>query len=175
MGLQKHSVFWVLLALFLVAGCGPTPQRAEWMRKTLIQNATTQIPCIKEFHEIWPMGSVDVFTRQLEKGTTIVQATEIVHDRYELTLTIKIEASPTTLTIKSYGSPLITLLEITSVVANAQSGQIRAKYGNNYQLSPNQWRSIVQGRGVFSFAEIPVKTNEPLAEISEYKERVRSR
>lgn len=164
-----------VLALFLVAGCGPTPERAEWMRKTLIQNATTQVPYVREFHEMWPMGGVDVFTRQFEKGTTEVQATEIVHDRYELTLTIGIEVNPTTLTIKSYDVPLITLLEVTSVVANAQSGQIKVKYGNHFQISPNQWRSIVQAKGKFSAAGVQVETNEPVARISEYKERVRSR
>jgi hypothetical protein len=94
MGPQNHP-----LALVVVAGCGPTPERADRMRKTLIQNATTQVPYVKEFHEMWPMGYVDVFSRQFEKGTTEIQATEIVHDRYELTLTVGVEVDPTKLTI----------------------------------------------------------------------------
>jgi hypothetical protein len=172
MYLNKLSALWVV-ALIVAGGCGPSLESAEKMEKKLIQNATTQIPCVKEFHQIWPLAGIGVYSHQFQKGTTQIQITDVVHDRYELTLTIGIEVNPRTLTIKSYEAPLITLLEVTSVVSSAQSGQIRVSYGKHFQISPSQWQKIVQANGQFSAAGIPVQTNEPVAGISHVRERAR--
>lgn len=168
MGLQQSSVICIL-AIFL-GGCGPSPER---MRKTLIQNAKSQIPCVKEFHQLWPTAGIGVYSRQFQKDTTQVQLTEVIYDRYRLTLTIGMEVNPRTLVIKSYDAPLITLVEDTSVLTDAQSGQIKEFHGTNIHISAQEWRRIVEARGEFCAAGIQLKTNEPVAGISEVKERVR--
>lgn len=143
------------------------------MRKTLIQNAKNQIPCVREFHQIWPTAGIGVYTRQFQKGTTHVQLIDVVYDRYRLTLTIDVEVNPRTLVIKSYDAPLITIVEDTSVLIDAQGGRITESHGTSIHISAQQWRKIVEARGEFSAAGIQLKTNEPVAGISEVKDRVR--
>ncbi len=103
-----------------------------------------------------------------------IQGTEIIHDRYQLTLTIEVKYNPKKNTITSYGTPLIDFIEIISIEGDANS-QMRVKYSyeNNFKLSPDQWKNVVEAGGQFSAAGIKVKTNEPIVGIEKYQARLR--
>jgi hypothetical protein len=149
-----------LCGLFI--SCGPYSLDPDAARQQLIQEASSNIPCVAQFRSLYPNAKIGVYSRNFQKGTTQVQLDEIAHDRYLLTMTVHVEVNKRSLHITSSATPLITLLEIT----NVSGSPLKSAYGVNFNISPSQWSRIVDSHGDFRSAGIDVKTEEPAAGMS---------
>src|SRR6185503_1354988 len=116
--MHPKQLLLCLLVLLFAISCRRS-NSALFDKEELIRKATTDIPCVKEFHTVFPQAIVRVYSNKLKKGTTKIQVEDVVYDRYELTLTIGIEVNPNTLAITSFDVPLIILTEVVSIVGNA--------------------------------------------------------
>jgi hypothetical protein len=142
------------------------------IHKQLIQNAITNVPCVGEFHRVCPDAQILLYFDGPRMKSATIQATEIIYDRYEFTLTIKVKVDSSKLVITSFDTPLITLIEDVSVTGEAD-GPINIKHGENFKISPDQLQKIVEAGGQFSAAGIALKTNEPVSGIEELKAYLR--
>src|SRR5688572_6183371 len=159
----SRAAFCVLL-LVLATACGPSLSDSADLHKRLVEKVSTDIPCVREFRVLFPDAKVGVYTKRFKTGTTSSQLTDVVYDRYELTLSCGFEVNPKTLDIISYETPTILLVEISSVEGSVE-GPLKTTYATNYRISQKQWDKIVASGGQFSAAGVDVRTNEPVAGI----------
>lgn len=120
---------------------------------------------------MFPSAKVGVFSDNFKKGTTSAQIADVVYDRYLITLTVGFEVNPRTLEMISYNPPSITLLENISISGSSDGPHL--KHGENFKISPEQWRVVVEAGGQFSAAGIDVRTNEPVVGIEKLKAYLR--
>lgn len=162
--MRAARVLSCLLLCFMLS-CGLNMVNTEKIRAQLIQDAITNVPSVREFHALYPNAKIEVYSRQFQKGTTVIQMDDLIYDRYLLTLTAHIEVDAKTRHITSWMEPLITLVEILSA-SGSSNGPVKSDYGANFKITPAQWQQVVGSRGQFPAAGIAIKTNEPAAGIS---------
>jgi hypothetical protein len=153
--------------------CGPALSKLsdlQTLQEKLVSDAKAKIPSLAEFSKLYPDARPRVYTKYFRDGSSSVQSTTIIHDLYELTLTVDFEFDRK-LEIKSPESPSILLLEIVSVEEGTR-GQLHISYGANYRITESQWRKVVESGGDFLAAGIPIKTNQPAPGIEKEKRRL---
>jgi len=162
------------LLLGMTTSCGPNLVKREQMKQALIKKATAEISCVSEFHKYWPDSRIDLFSRNFQKGTTVIQVSGVAYDRYEVSLTIPTEVDTRTLSIEACGAPQVFVHEITAISRNGQTEQVTYKYGQTFRITPQAWDSIVKAGGAIAAAGIAIKTNDPVPGIELLQASVRA-
>jgi hypothetical protein len=173
---MKRLLSLLLAPLVLINGCGPSNSllvEMEKLNNELVSKAESDIPAVRELHALFPFAATKLYSERFKKGTSSIQVTDVIFDRYLLTMDVNIEVDRNARSITSYGTPMITLVEVTSFVV-LEDGRLKSEYGVNYRISPQQWEKIIKAGGQFSVAGFEVNTNDPVASIEELKKYVRA-
>src|SRR5216117_1289240 len=90
------------LLMCVVISCDADMPNTEKIRAQLIQDASSNVPSVKEFRALYPNAKIEVYSQRFKKGSTVIQMDDVVYDRYLLTLTTHIEVDAKTRRVTSW-------------------------------------------------------------------------
>lgn len=159
-------IFALLVVLYwgvAIAGVGAWPIQAA-----TISDGYKQIPEAKQIDDLFgPAWHSLSNYREPNAADWISEAT--LGDRYELTMVLPVKMERQTGKLAGIvGKPRIFLREVTSVQGRGIS------YGQQFEISPDQWQQLVAADGDFSVIGIPVDLNNPVPGFAELQNRPRN-
>jgi len=124
---MKRLVFYFFAPVVFAQCCGPSDSEmldAEALNKELCHQAKSGHSSGTRGFMVYSLRGYRIY--QYRKGPARVQVTDVIYDRYLLTMDVDIEVDGKARSITRYGDPSIQLNEVTAVVnlADGESNKL---------------------------------------------------
>jgi hypothetical protein len=173
---MKRFLF-LLISVAGVWGCHPSKsvKHEHDLNIALIANAKTNIPSLRVLLGECPEAKVELFTKRYRVGTSMIEATCVVHNRYLFRMRMSVEPDKDKRVIATYSEPNLLVmeeLEEIQLVPGSVSFQLKMRHGKTIDLSKDEWLSIIKHGGL-ARTGVTIVTNCSTPGIDSLKQHIR--